>query len=443
MELPPGKMLRSLIPRRVATAGAAVGSLFALSGCGSIIISSGPGPSTTVVPVPSVHIGLLVPLTGPQAATGQAVKDGAKLAVSQYDGNSSSKVHAVLDIENATGAPARAAGALIAKGDVAVVGPVTDTEAAAADPVFAHAGVPQVVVASAADQLSEGGDVDFHRLNANDSEVGQAEAKWLIGQGAGTVQVVAAGRAYSTLLNQLTGALSDQLGSQPPTYTYPAPGTNALDAALDITSEDPEPDAVVFVGQPANAGDLATDLRDLGFSGTILLAGSAGDPGLAATQSWVADAPDGTANLACACDNPGSTAGAAPTFVTAYTAAYGVPPPEWSAQAYDATNAVLTSLTASPPPSSTSSAGSGSPGSGSAGSGTAATTTTTAPGTVPTKAAVAAALDAYSANGVSGPISFDATTGELTSPAVWISSITAGHAVQQNSVSATIPGGSD
>lgn len=400
---------------------AAALSLVCLTGCGSIIISSGPGPTTTVAPRPSVRIGLLTPLSGPDVAVGQAIRNGAELAVSQYDAGSAAKVTAKLDIENAAGAPAGAARKLAAEGVVGVVGPATDSEASAADPVLERAGIPQIVVSATADDLSSAGDPYFHRVVASDGEAGDAEAQWLINQGSSVVQVVDDGLSdYSTLLTHLDQALSSQLGSQPAPYTYPARGTSAAEAAQAITSESPEPDTVVFVGSAAKGGALALALRDLTFSGTILLAGAAGDPASAATRAWVSSAPDGTADLACAGDNPASvTSGQALTFVTAYTGAYGVAPPEWAAQAYDATNAILNSLTPS------SSGGH---------------STTSAAVAAPTASDVETALDGYSATGISGSIAFDPTTGDLTSPQVWISTIKDGQAVQKSSETAPSTG---
>ncbi|MBO0693031.1 MAG: branched-chain amino acid ABC transporter substrate-binding protein [Acidimicrobiaceae bacterium] len=401
--------------------GGAVLALTCLTGCGSIIISSGPGPTTTVVPKPSVRIGLLTPLSGPGVAIGRAIKNGAELAISQYDANSSPQVTARLDIENAAVDPAKAARSLAAKGVVGVVGPATDSEAAVADPVLERAGIPQVAVSATADDLANAGDVYFHRVAASDGEAGDAEAQWLVDKGASTVQVVDDGLSdYSTLLAHLNQTLSSDLGSQPAPYTYPARGTSAVDAAQAITSESPEPDAVVFVGSAAQGGALAEALRDLTFSGTILLGGAAGDPGSAATQAWLSTAPDGTADLASAGNNPGSVTGQALTFVTAYTGAYGVAPPEWAAQAYDATNAILDALTPSSDGQST----------------------TSVPRITPTASDVETALNSYSATGVSGPISFDPASGDLTSPQVWISTIKNSKAVQQSSVTASSTGAS-
>ncbi|MCL2394952.1 MAG: ABC transporter substrate-binding protein [Acidimicrobiaceae bacterium] len=405
-------------------------SLACLTGCGSIIISSGPGPATTVAPKPSVRIGLLTPLTGPEVAVGQAIKNGAELAVSQYDANSSAQVTARLDIENATVDPAKAAQILATKGVVGVVGPGTNAEASAADPVLEQSGIPQVAVGATADSLSGTGDMYFHRVVASDAETGEAEAQWLVNQGSSVVQVVDDGLSdYSTLLASLNQTLTTGLGSpQPAPYLYPARGTSVTAAAEAITSESADPDTVVFVGSAARGGALATALRDQGFSGTILLAGAAGDPASPATRAWVSNALDVSATLASAADNPDSVTGQALTgqaltFVTAYTGAYGVAPPEWAAQAYDATNAILNALTPS-------------------GSGSGATSVAKTAPTAPTASDVETALDSYSATGVSGPISFDPTTGNLTSPQVWISTIKNGQVVQQSAMTASSTGAS-
>jgi branched-chain amino acid transport system substrate-binding protein len=393
---------------------AALGALSVgcLAGCGSIVISSGPGPTTTFIPGPSVTIGVLAPLTGSNSAVGQAERNGAELAITQYE-SGTEQVTAHLAVMNTGGSAARAvadAKAMIKAGVVAVVGPGTDAEATAVDPVLARAGIPQIVVSATADSLSDRGDAGFHRVAASDSEAGADLAQYLINQGVTTAAVVDDGLSDDTTL---LGQLDQTLANDTITTTqiiFPDSNTTAGLTASTIVDGTTVPDAVVFVGDATDGGALAVSLRDDGYTGTVLLGGAAGDPESTATQAWLPQSVGVTADLASAGDDPGSSATLALTFQSAYFGAYGKAPPEWSAQAYDATNAVLKTL-------------------GPAATGTGAGVV---PGATITPAAVETALNTLSFAGASGTISFDPDTGDLASPPVWISQVKDGTVTQQS-----------
>jgi branched-chain amino acid transport system substrate-binding protein len=387
-------------------------SVSCLAGCGSIVISSGPGPTTTFIPGPSVTIGVLAPLTGSYSAIGQAERNGAELAITQYEGGTE-QVTAHLDVLNTGGSASRAvaeANQLIKAGVVGVVGPGTNAEATAVDPALARAGVPQVVVSATGDALSDSDDQYFHRVVASDSEAGADMAQYLVNQGVTTAAVVDDGLSDdTTLLGQLGQTLANNTVTTEP-FQFPSSNTTAGLTASDIMASPSMPDGVVFVGDATDGGALAVALRDDGYSGTVLLGGAAGDPESAATQAWLPESIGVTADLASAGDDPGSSSSLALTFQSAYFGAYGKAPPEWSAQAYDATNALLKTL-------------------GPAATGTGAGVV---PGATITPAAVQTALGTINFAGASGTISFDPDTGDLASPPVWISQVKDGTVTQQS-----------
>ncbi len=86
-----------------------------------------------------VRVGLLLPLSGPQAALGRALLDGALLALFQVAGPD--YVLVPLDTEGTPTGAAAAAGAAIEERVELVIGPVFGTGAAAAAPILLGAGI--------------------------------------------------------------------------------------------------------------------------------------------------------------------------------------------------------------------------------------------------------------------------------------------------------------
>jgi branched-chain amino acid transport system substrate-binding protein len=420
----PGGPLRSRRQRCLAILVAC--PALCLAGCGSIVTTSGTGPTTTVVAGPSFTLGYLGPLTGPDAGSGLAMEQGAQLAVQQFDAD-----HPSYDVQLVTGdtgdgrTAAVAAARLVRAGVVGVIGPGDDTAAEQADPVLAAAGIPQIVVSATADDLTDGADPGFHRVVAEDTAAGADDAAFLLQRDATSVTVVAEGPGDLTLRTSFTEALDAQADAitvgTPVSIT---PGAAAAeDAASQIVSQVPPPGWVFFGGDAATGGQLVEDLHADGYSGDILLAGPAGDPAQALASGWPGDGDH--AYLSCPCEGtPASSSTPALDFVTAYRAANGAGPPEWSAQAFDAANTLLRAATpAAAHPD--------------------ATTTSTVGGLPRTVSAadVERALDlpGFSYDGVSGPIAFS-PDGDLVNAPVWISDV-AGGRVTQEETPVTAPAG--
>jgi branched-chain amino acid transport system substrate-binding protein len=389
-----------------------------LAGCGSIVTTSGSGPTTTVVRGPSFTLGYLGPLTGPDAARGLAMEQGALLAVQQFDADHPSYDVQLLAQDTGAGRVAAAATRLVLAGVVGVIGPDDAASAGLADPVLAAAGVPQIVVSATADDLADGADPGFHRLVAEDTAAGADDAAFLLQRDATSVTVVAEGSGDLTLRTSFTEALDAQADAiTVGTPVSIAPGSAAAeDAASQIVTQVPLSGWVFFAGDALTGGQLVEDLHADGYSGDILLAGAAGDPAQALASGWPGDGD--RAYLSCPCEGtPGASSTPALDFLTAYRAANGADPPEWSAQAFDAANTLLRA--AMPSASASPQAG----------------TTSTLAGRPPTvtAAVVEHALDApgFSYHGISGPIAFS-PDGNLVDAPVWISDVAGGRVTQEN-----------
>ena len=326
---------------KVAVAFLAAGCALILAACGS----GTPRSSTTTVPqagpTATMRIGFIGALTGPSGDVGSAIANGEKLAISQFDAVDP-PVKVALDAVDTAGDASRARSAamkLVADKVVALIGPTQGTEALVADPVFDQAGIPSITVSAAETDLAGRGWRFFHRVIPDGSLQGQADGGFLVKNlHAATVAVIYDSSTPSRELSvsaqeAVAGAgarvvSSDQLDGRPAD----------LSAAVERVMAAP-PDVVFFSGAATTAAQLVEHLQTAGFSGKFLAGVS--DPGafLAAAGPAAAEG----AYLTCACastaDNPDAQA-----FNAAYLAQFGSSPGAWSAEAYDATNAVLQAI---------------------------------------------------------------------------------------------------
>ena len=121
-------------------------------------------------------------LTGPDSGLGVPIKNGAKLAVDEFNAkNPDCQVkYNALDSE---GDPAKAAGnakSLVDdKSVIGVVGPAFSGESKNAGPVFFAAKLPTITPSATNVDLSKNGWTTFHRLLAGDSVQGAGVAKYI------------------------------------------------------------------------------------------------------------------------------------------------------------------------------------------------------------------------------------------------------------------------
>ena len=301
--------------------------------------ASGGGGSAT-----SVKIGFFGALSGANAALGQNIENGEKLAISQYMA-SHPKVTVTVDAFDSQGDPSQAnngAQKLIGDKVVAVLGPAFSGESKAADPYFAQAGIPHITASATNVALAKQGDKFFYRALADDSAQGPGDANYLVKTlGAKTVAVVDDKSSYGQ-------GLADYVRSQLKTDG----ATDAVDDHVDPNGQDysstvnkivaAKPAAVFYGGYYDAAGRLIKQLKDKGYTGAFMSGDGSEDP------HFITDAggaPAAGAYLSCACEDTSAASNAA-AFNTAYQAAYGTPPAIYSGEGYDATNFLLAAIKA-------------------------------------------------------------------------------------------------
>ena len=329
--------------KTLAVAGVAALALAACSSSNKSSTSSTTGGGGGGGGGNTVKIGFFGALTGPNAQLGINIENGEKLAIQQYNA-SNPKVKVSLDAFDSQGDPSQAnngATKLINDKVVAVIGPAFSGESAAADPIFEQAQVPNVSASATNVKLAQNGWKYFHRVLADDSLQGPADADYLV-KTLGN-KIIAVIDDNSTYGKGLADAVRGQMTT--------AGGKDVLDDHVDPNGADygstvnkivaSNAQAVFFGGYYDAAGRLIKQLRAAGYKGHFMSGDGSED------ERFVSDAggaPAESAYLSCACADVTKEANAA-SFVSAYKAAFGgADPAIYSAEGYDATNFVLAAI---------------------------------------------------------------------------------------------------
>ena len=325
--------MRSLIKYSAPVVVAAL----ALSGCGTKGGDTASGGSTSGTKC-DLQIGFFGALTGDAANLGINIKNGAELAVNQYnEKNADCKVTLVtFDSQGDPSiAPGLAQKAVTDKKLVGIVGPAFSGESKAADPIFEKAGLNLISASATNPALSENGWKTFHRILGNDATQGPAAAKYMkdilkVDKAFVIDDSSEYGKGLADIVRKDLGAMvvgSDAIQQKQTDFSGTVTKVTASKAP-----------AVFFGGYYAEAALLVKQLRAAGYTGTFVAADGVKDDGFIKAAGAAAEG----AIVTCPCLPPDQ----APEFATAFKKAYNSDPATYSAEAYDAANVFLAAIAA-------------------------------------------------------------------------------------------------
>ena len=329
---------------RRAVALVAVASLGLAACSSSSKTSSGTSGSSTGGAAGALKLGFFGALTGANAQLGINIENGEKLAVAQYNAtNPKNKV--TIDAFDSQGDPSQAnngATKLINDKVVAVLGPAFSGESAAADPIFESAQIPNVSASATSVKLAQNGWKYFHRVLADDSLQGPADADYLVKTLKHTnVAVIDDNSTYGLgLADAVRGQITKDGGKDVLDDHVDPNGADYGSTVNKIVSSNAQ--AVFYGGYYDAAGRLIKQLRAAGYKGDFMSGDGSED------DRFISDAggaPAEGAFLSCACADVTNEPSAA-SFVSAYKQMFNTPPAIYSAEAYDATNFVLAAIKA-------------------------------------------------------------------------------------------------
>jgi len=335
--------------RLVPVVAATVALVLAAAGCSR---SSGGGSSGSANK--TVKLGVIAPLTGPLAAVGLGIKNGADLAVKQANQKGTVKGYTiVLDAQDDTATAATGANAankLASDPLVAgIVGPLNSSVAQQAAPVLAQNSLGEISPSNTNPTLTRGKDParnprrvwpTYFRVCTTDSVQGPFAAGYAYKQ-AGYKKVITVNdkKTYGQGLVQTFEAEFARLGGRVAGHKTINPGDRDFgQIAGEIAAA--KPDFVYYGGEYPEAGPLSSQLHDRGFTGPLF-----GGDGLYDPNYIKGAGAKSNGDLATSVGAPTTKLATAKQFVTDYAAAgYKESFSAYGAFAYDAANIMIQAL---------------------------------------------------------------------------------------------------
>jgi len=284
-----------------------------------------------------IVIGLIAPLTGPVAAYGDQVKNGAQVAVDQINKNGGILgEQVVLKLADDAGEPKQgvsAANQIVGEGIRFVVGPVTSGVAMPASDVLAENGVLMVTPTATTPDLTKRGLATILRTCGRDDQQAEVAGAYVLKQFKDKrIGILNDKGAYGKGLADSFKATLNAGGVTEVFNDSLTPGDKDL-SALTTRLKAEKVDVLYFGGYHPEAGLLVRQLHDIGAPIQII-----GGDGLSNTEFWAigADAGAGTVftNAADALKNDASKAA-----VAALQAA-NIPPEAFTINAYAAVEVI-------------------------------------------------------------------------------------------------------
>ena len=232
-----------------------------------------------------ITIGLVAPLTGPVAAYGDQVKNGAETAVEEINKNGGilgQKV--ILKAADDAGEPKQgvsAANQLVGQGIRFVVGPVTSGVAIPASDVFAENGVLMITPTATVPDLTKRGLTNVLRTCGRDDQQAEVAAKYVLKNFPGKrIAIINDKGTYGKGLAEAFKATLNAAGTKEVMDDALTPGDKDF-SALTTRLKSERADVIYFGGYHPEGGLLVRQLADLSVKATLI-----GGDGLSNSEFW-------------------------------------------------------------------------------------------------------------------------------------------------------------
>ncbi|PDW02220.1 branched-chain amino acid ABC transporter substrate-binding protein [Candidatus Viridilinea mediisalina] len=307
--------------------------------------TTGADDGTAPTLVGTIKIASQSPLSGPQAALGTGIRNGAELGISQLAGPLTQLGFSVelAPFDDQARAEVGSANAknIVSDGDIlCVVGHLNSGVALAALPDYKNASLPMMSPANTSPDITEGGyEVAFRIVGRDDVQgtVGEAFAREELG--VESVYIIHDTTAYGQGVAEFFRQAAEENGLDVRGFEGTEEKNDFSAILTPILAEDP--DLIFFGGIYDQAGPLFAQARERGIMAQFLGPDGLDSPVLA---ELAGDAVDGMYYTSVAA--PVSQFPDAAQFATDYMAAYGAAAPPFSAQAYDSAGLCIQAIAA-------------------------------------------------------------------------------------------------
>lgn len=230
-----------------------------------------------------IMLGLVAPLTGPLAAVGAQVKNGAETAIEEINKKGGINGEQVsLKVADDAGEPKQgvsAANQLVGEGVMFVVGPVTSGVAVPASDVFAENGALMVTPTATAPDLTARGLTTVLRTCGRDDQQAEVAAAYVLANFKNKkVAILNDKGQYGKGLADAFKATLNTAGIQEVFNDALTPGEKDF-SALTTRLKAEGVEVIYFGGYYPEAGLLSRQLKDIGVAATLI-----GGDGLSSTE---------------------------------------------------------------------------------------------------------------------------------------------------------------
>jgi branched-chain amino acid transport system substrate-binding protein len=291
---------------------------------------------------PAYKIGFQGPLSGDDKNLGVAEVQGVQIALDQAAAAKNlcftlSLVQGDDQCGTAT-APAAASSIIQDSAVLGLIGPSCSGATTATAASYAAAGIAIISPSATNATLTSQGFTTFHRIVPTDGIEGKATAD-AISAKYKNVFVIDDSSTYG---QGVANVVRDELKAKGVTVQSQSIDATLKDlSALATKVQGSGATAMYYGGYYAQAGLLAAALNAAGYKGYEISGNGAKDPGFVTAAGASAEG----FYFACGCLDA-TTAPAAADFNKAYTAKFGTPPSTYSPEAFDATNAMISAISA-------------------------------------------------------------------------------------------------
>src|SRR5512140_1772512 len=219
----------------------------------------------------TIKIGMGAPMTGDNAAFGQDISQGSKIAMTDGGKFNGFTFELVAQDDGGTAeGGAAVANKLVSDATVvAIEGHIFSGATKAAIPIYEKAGLPMMSPSATNPDLTKQGSKVFNRLVFTDAFQGKSAAEFLFNNlKFKKIAVIHDGQAYGQGLAQVVNDTFTGLGGTVVAFQAITPGESDYTAVLaDIASKKPE--AIFYGGYTAEAVVLVNELKQTGLGGVI------------------------------------------------------------------------------------------------------------------------------------------------------------------------------
>ena len=222
-----------------------------------------------------VRIGVVAPLTGPQAHLGKDIENGARLAIDEINatnpalGGKAVRFEVLAEDDQADPRTATIVGQkLVDSGVKAVVGHLNSGASIPASKIYSDAGIAQVSPVSTAILYTRQGFKTTFRTIANDGQQGKALGQYAVKIGK-RVAVVDDRTAYGQGLADEVAKAVKAAGGEVVSREFTTDKSTDFTAIL-TSLKGKRPDAIVFCGMDPQAAPMIRQMKQLGIKATFM-----------------------------------------------------------------------------------------------------------------------------------------------------------------------------